>query len=261
MPRIAAKKGPMENKAVNIVSIVVTLLIALAALFFALQANKIAEMANLIAEKHYTLYYRTNIPLIGASLQMQHDDSGTMDYEIISIYNDGGPVTTPVATLLSLMEITIDELELDDDADLVNTYIQLHGYYFEGWPLPTGNTQELIFTKVKGNFSKFQSVSSDFRRAGRNDGYFAQISLCRILIVDYKAAYSEEPDRHLREYFIVDTLGADDEPGSEIEKRLALARETESLAATEKLYPILGYFDGQQLWEFCKSRLMPKSEN
>jgi hypothetical protein len=257
----------MGNKPTNIASIVVTSLLALTTAILAFQANKIAETANkiaatanTIAEKHYSLYYETNLPHITAILQEQYDDTSETRYEIISIYNDGGPVTTANASLLTLMEIIIDELKSEDDADLVDTYIKLDGY-FEHWPLPTGNTQGLIFTQVKGNFSEFQSVSSEFREAGANDGYFAQISLCRILIVDYQAAYSEEPGRHLREYFVVDTLGSWDKPCSEIEGRFALVRETNALAATEKLYPCLGRFNGQQLWEFCKSGLLPKVED
>jgi len=248
----------MGNKVISIVSIVANVLLALAAATFAFQANKIAEMANTIAEKHYSLYYETSLPHITAILQEQYDETSETRYEIISIYNSGGPVTVAVATLLTLMEISIDELESEDDADLVNTYIDLQGYYIEGWPLPIGNTQGLIFTQVKGNFSEFQSVSSDFREAGANDGYFAQISLCRILIVDYQAAYSEEPDRHLRKYFVVDMLGAYDKPGPEIERRLALARETNLFCETEKFYPVCGWFNGQQLWEFCKSALLPE---
>ena len=75
----------MGNKVISIVSIVANVLLALAAATFAFQANKIAEMANTIAEKHYSSYYETSLPHITAILQEQYDETSETRYEIISI--------------------------------------------------------------------------------------------------------------------------------------------------------------------------------
>lgn len=252
----------MGNKGINIVSIVLTSLFALAAAFFAFQANRIADTANSIAEKQYWLYYETNLPHIAAILEKQCDDASEICYDVLSIQNTGAPIKEPYPRLDILMWIIVDKrVRAKQDVEVIDTYLRLYNYFSQR-PLPTGDTQGQIFKPVRADPSEFETISSDFRRAAGEDGYWGDLSLYIYVTVDYEAFYVPGEAEQIRKYFVVDYLGCREKEGREVEERVAVGRDNSLLAADKGLWPAMGgFFDGEQLWEFCKSGLLPKVED
>ena len=268
----------MKNNRNNLITLVVTALAAVATISLAIfaglnakqakelatqanqiavQANEIAKTATTIAENNYRLYYETNLPHISAILQEQCDDASKICYDALSIQNTGGPIKEAYPQLDVLMRVRIDKrIESKGHVELVDTYLPLYNYFLE-WPLPTGNAQGLIFKPVKADSSEFRTILSDFYRAASEDKYLPDLSLYIYLRLDYEAVYTTGQVEETRKYFYIDYLGSREKEGRDVEERIAIGRENSSLAADEGFFPMMGKFDGGQLWEFCKKGLLP----
>lgn len=217
---------------------IATILIAVVALFVAVQSYRIAE-------KSYELSYQSSLPAISAISEIYSSEEENLPTDRILVRNGGGPITYIHAYAYAIMEVQFIEMD-------IKTGILLWNYFFD--IDYSGNTKGLILTLFReGNLADLLSISVDFTNAAYEDGYMACIGKTFILCVDY-ADYSGRP---FLEYFIVDYYGSSPMAENEYGEILDSANEITVLAESAGLSSInWRELDGQELWEWYKEEIL-----
>jgi hypothetical protein len=222
----------------QISSQVAIVLIAVVALFVAVQSYRIAE-------KSYQLSYQSSLPAISAISETYSSEEENLPTDRILVRNGGGPITYIVAIEYALMEVQLIEMR-------IKTCIPLWGYF--GDTDYSGNTQGLILTLSReGNLSDYLSISGDFDKAASEDGYKKYIEKTFILCVHY-ADYSGRP---FWEYFRVNSYGSSPMTENEFREILDSAKEITEHAWSAGLSLFkCRELDGRELWNWYKAEIL-----
>lgn len=239
------KNGSSEKNWLTVLRIsseIATILIAVVALFVAVQSHRVAE-------ESYELSYQSSLPTISAITETYPNDEGLLSTEKMMVYNNGEPINLKSAEASRIMEVSFS------DKGII-TYIPLFRYFEE--PLGaerSGYSRGLLLTAyLENNYSAYNSIKDDFSEAAFEDGYESleiwDLSILKISYDDYRGQY-------LTEYFWVDSHGSRDMDESYAEGILDSADGIDELASDTGLmlfnWQARG---GQELWDWYKEAIL-----
>jgi len=224
--------------ALQIASQIAIVIVAIAALFVAVQSYRIAE-------RSYELFYQSNLPVISAITETYYNEESRLYTEKIIVYNGGGPAICFGGYAYAMMQVEFSDRD-------VKTYIPLEEYFAEYEY--SGNSQGLLLTTFTGNnYSNWLSIYNGFTGAASEDGYEPYISTTFILSVCYDDYNRQSFSRY---FFAVYSIFSFNMGESEAREILDSADEIGELATSAGLSLYIWSLDGRELWEWYKVEIL-----
>jgi len=167
----------MQNNQVNYITLLISLVLAIATVALAVNGYYSAKQAESIATQANELVYKSNLPSISATRNIDWVDGKATDK--ITVQNVGRAFGPPYdANLYAYLEIKRGDVE--------STYLNIYDYYGDIGSQKTGNSYDLILVGTReNNYSSFLQVQIDFSKAASKYSQSPTVSIIPILGVSY----------------------------------------------------------------------------